>query len=57
MPSWRWHQLQSPNLSAPLLRNSNTSIPVHVQGSVWEIVQRTYEQGGLLAFFSGNEAG
>ena len=27
------------------------------QGSVMEIIGRTYERGGLLAFFSGNEAG
>lgn len=27
------------------------------QGTVLEIMRATYERGGLLAFFSGNDAG
>lgn len=36
---------------------SGSRCVAHPQGSVMEIIGRTYERGGLLAFFSGNEAG
>lgn len=31
--------------------------PGHQQGTVLEIMRATYERGGVLAFFSGNDAG
>ncbi|EIE24257.1 mitochondrial carrier [Coccomyxa subellipsoidea C-169] len=45
----------SKTATAPI-ESVRMQIMTGTKGSVWEIVGRTYERGGLLAFFSGNEA-